>query len=119
MGSKKWDFWLRRQLLNQAFSKRLSGRKGLFGRKGGFIIKPSKIQQQILEGLIRSVIAGEVKRLDKVRLIEVAKDLQEKGAQGIILGCTELPLIFPKKFEIPVFNSLEILARALLRNYYK
>jgi len=32
------------------------------------------------------------------------------------LVCTELVLIFPKDFVIPVFDSIEILARALLKN---
>lgn len=85
------------------------------GRKGEFI-KPSNFQLKILEEIIRKVIAGEIKRPDKIKLVEIARSLQKRGAQGIILGCTELPLIFPKKFEMPVFNSLEILARALLHN---
>lgn len=77
------------------------------------------MQQQILEIIIRRVIAGEIKKSDKAKLVKITKTLEERGAQGIILGCTELPLIFPKRFSIPIFDSLEILARALLRNYYK
>ncbi|MFH1832904.1 MAG: aspartate/glutamate racemase family protein [Candidatus Levyibacteriota bacterium] len=46
--------------------------------------------------------------------MKIAKSLKRRGAEGLILGCTELPLIFPKSFEIPIFDSLEILARALL-----
>lgn len=64
------------------------------------------------------MIAGEAGRKDKLKLIEIANSLKEKGAEGIILGCTELPLIFPKRFDIPVFDSLEILARALLKRHY-
>lgn len=70
---------------------------------------------KILEQIIRNVIAGKNTRLDNLELIKIAKSLVNRGAEGIILGCTELPLIFPKKFEIPVFDSLEILARALLK----
>lgn len=76
-------------------------------------------QQGTLEEIIRKVIAGKIKRSDKVELVKIAKSLKKRGARGIILGCTEFPLVFPKRFDIPVFNSLEILARALLRNYYK
>lgn len=94
--------------------------KGQFGRKGGFIqlIKPSIKEQEILEEVIRKVISGKATKKDKLKLIEIAKSLKEKGAEGIILGCTELPLIFPKRFEIPIFNSLEILARALLKKHF-
>ena len=35
------------------------------------------------------------------------------GAQGIILGCTEFPLmIFPEDLEIPVFNTTLIHSEA-------
>lgn len=71
-----------------------------------------------MEAIIRKVIAGKVQKSDKLKLVEIANSLKEKGAEGIILGCTELPLIFPKRFDIPVFDSLEILARALLQKHY-
>ena len=71
-----------------------------------------------MEVIIRKVIAGEVKKSDKLELIKIAKSLKQRGAQGIILGCTEFPLIFPKSFNMPVFDSLEILARALLERHY-
>ena len=73
----------------------------------------------VLESIIRKVIAGEVKKQDKLKLIEIATSLKQRGAEAIILGCTELPLIFPKRFDIPVFDSLEILARTLLKKHYQ
>ncbi|MBI2196069.1 aspartate/glutamate racemase family protein [Candidatus Daviesbacteria bacterium] len=82
------------------------------------MIKPSIKNQQILEEIIRRVISGETGKQDKLKLVEMAQSLKKKGAQGIILGCTELPLIFPKRFDIPVFDCLEILARALLERHY-
>lgn len=83
-----------------------------------FIVKPLKTELEDLEEVIRKVIAGEIQRSDKTTLVKIAKSLEERGSEGIILGCTELPLIFPKKFSVPIFNSLEILARALLKEYY-
>lgn len=68
-------------------------------------MKPSKAQLHMLEMIIRKVIAGEIQRSDKMKLVAIAKSLEEKGAQGIILGCTELPLIFPKRFNVPVLDS--------------
>ncbi len=80
------------------------------------VVAPSKKERMIVENVIRNILAGEIKNVDAQRLMFVAESLRKKGAQGIILGCTELPLIFPKDFIIPVFDSIEILARALLRN---
>ena len=78
------------------------------------------------DGKIRDRVSGlegnlsNSKVVDKKQLIDITRSLQKKGAQGIILGCTELPLIFPKGQKgIKVYNSVEILARALLQKYYK
>lgn len=39
--------------------------------------------------------------------------LKEEGAEGIILGCTEIPLLLDEKdFDIPLFNTTEIHAEA-------
>ncbi|MCL5439207.1 MAG: amino acid racemase [Patescibacteria group bacterium] len=83
------------------------------------IITPSLIELEILEKIIRKVIRGKITKKDQITLRSIANSLKDRGAEGIILGCTELPLIFPPKFSLPVFNSVEILAMALLRKYYK
>lgn len=74
---------------------------------------------EILEQIIRNVIAGKNMKKNNIELIKIAESLKEKGSEGLILGCTELPLIFPEKFSIPIFNSLEILAESLLKCHYK
>jgi len=83
------------------------------------LIIPKRDQLEILDEIIRKVIAGKVSRFDKLKLTAIAMSLKKRGAQGIILGCTELPLIFPKNFTIPTFDTLEILARALLRHHFR
>ncbi|HEY5600602.1 MAG TPA: amino acid racemase [Patescibacteria group bacterium] len=78
------------------------------------VITPKKEQVEILGTIIESVIAGEDKDGLSKKLEIIALDLKKRGAQAIILGCTELPLAFPKSFPIPVFDSIQILSRALL-----
>lgn len=73
----------------------------------------------ILEKAIRGVIAGTADKGDINNVKKIADNLVEQGAEGIILGCTELPLVFPILYQKPVYNSVEILARALLHRYYK
>lgn len=77
---------------------------------------PAKIEA--LENIIRNVLKGKVIDTDRRELVLIANSLKKNGAQGIILGCTELPLVFPKKYSLPVYNSLEILAQALLEKYH-
>lgn len=87
-------------------------------KKGINVITPSLFERKIVEEIIRNIIAGKSRTKDKESLILIAENLLYKGSQGIILGCTELPLIFPKNFPAPVFDSIEILARALLKRFY-
>ena len=42
--------------------------------------------------------------------------LREAGADAVILGCTEIPLLIgPKDSSLPVLDSTRLLARAALR----
>lgn len=77
-------------------------------------IEPKNDELKILEKIIRNVIAGLSDNNDNRMLISITNNLMKRGAQGIILGCTELPLIFPVKQNFPVFSSLNIIAKALL-----
>ncbi len=80
---------------------------------------PAKAQIKTLNTIIRNVIAGKILKSDTKKLFSIANSLKENGAEAIILGCTEIPLVFPKKFSLPVFNSVHVLSMALLRKYYK
>lgn len=79
---------------------------------------PSTNDQKIVEDIIWNVLAGKVNDIDKQKLVLVAETLVKKGAQGIILGCTELPLIFPKDTSLLIFDSIDILARSLLQKFF-
>lgn len=79
---------------------------------------PTESQIKTLDLVIRNVIAGKLLKSNTKKLLEVANFLKKQGAEGIILGCTELPLVFPKKYSLPIFNSTLVLAEALLKKYY-
>lgn len=87
-------------------------------RKGIIVIEPTRFKSAEIEKVIRDVISGRIEEKDTEKLRLIADSLILKGAQGIILGCTEIPLVFPKKYPLPVFNSVEILCTALLKKYY-
>jgi aspartate racemase len=82
-------------------------------------IEPRGNQLKQLGKIIKNIIANSSNNEDKEMLLSIANDLRKGGAEGIILGCTELPLIFPENYKIPVYNSVKILAMALLQKYYK
>lgn len=49
-------------------------------------------------------------------LLEGIRHLRDRGAEAVILGCTELPLAVPEAFfeDIPLIDSTRSLARALI-----
>jgi aspartate racemase len=89
------------------------------GKLGIETVLPNKTELKKLANISRNIIAGKNITKDKVILKKIAESLKQKGAEGIILGCTELPMVFPGKYSLPIFNSVEILSMALLRKYYK
>ncbi len=99
-------------------------RTGLYhnalARRGVKCIEPSSDEQETLEQIIRAVIASKAGALEQETLLRIARRMQRSGAESIILGCTELPLVFPKsQAKMTVHDSLEILADHLLQKYYE
>lgn len=71
------------------------------------------------ERIIREVIAGKLNRSHGRKLYQMAKKfVTENNLDGIVLGCTELPLIFPKDKFSNVVDCLDVLADELLVRYY-
>ncbi len=91
----------------------------VLGKYGISVVVPSKEQIEIMEKVIRNVLKGKKITEDRRSLIKIADSLRVKGAKGIILGCTELPLLFLTKYSLPIYNPVEILALELLRKYYE
>ncbi|NMC36565.1 aspartate/glutamate racemase family protein [Candidatus Beckwithbacteria bacterium] len=81
------------------------------------VVLPSQTSIKKLGKIIKRIINGEVKE-SKRELVAIANELTKRKVDAIILGCTELPLVFPKKYVIPSINSLDVLARALIVKYY-
>jgi len=68
--------------------------------------------------IINKVVAGRVQGIEK-KLVKIADNLKERKVEAVILGCTELPIVFPKNYSLPILDSVEILARSLLSRYYR
>lgn len=83
------------------------------------IIKPSINDQNELDEIIRGVIAGkDVDNLKNKLSILANKFIKDNRLEAVILGCTELPLIFPQIKKVKILNSLDVLVDAILRKYY-
>lgn len=70
------------------------------------------INQSIFEEFSKEIFSDET-RSEYTRIIS---DMVELGAEGIILGCTEIPLLLNQEdFDIPLFNTTEIHADAAVK----
>lgn len=70
---------------------------------------PDEADQKIVTELIMHVCDGTVTQAVTARMLELIARYPEAG--GVILGCTELPLVATaKEIPIPTFDTLEILA---------
>lgn len=80
-------------------------------------------QPEDQENLVMSAIFGEsgikagfISSENRGKILKASKALIENGAQGIIGGCTEVPLVVQQRdMEVPFFDSLNILALAAIR----
>ncbi|NWO05976.1 MAG: amino acid racemase [Alteromonadaceae bacterium] len=74
--------------------------------------KPDEIEV-VHDFIVRELIAGQVSPEAQCFFGHLVRKYQAQGADGVILGCTELPLILPDACpEVPVLDSTLALADA-------
>ena len=75
---------------------------------------PEKSDRNFIHNAIMDELLKEEFKPDtKKKFLSIISELQEKGAGGIVLGCTEIPLLIKQQdTNLPVFNTLEIHAKA-------
>lgn len=87
---------------------------------GIITVNPNSEMQKKHELIIRDVVAGKITSFHKNSLFKMTKDfIKENKLDGVILGCTELPLVFPKDRFENMIDCLDVLSDALLLEYYK
>ena len=73
------------------------------------VIVPDETERDIVNNEINNVILGEKSPQAKQQIIKIIDNLVKNGAEAIILGCTELPLIIDQKdVKIPFFDTMKI-----------
>ncbi|HEV8340640.1 MAG TPA: amino acid racemase [bacterium] len=86
-----------------------------FASQGTEVVAPESKDQAVIDGLIYGIKAGRADEL-AAEGASVGRRLGEAGAEAIILGCTELPLVLgPETLGLPVLDSNLILAEAAVR----
>ncbi len=87
-----------------------------FARVGVEVIGPEAVGQDRIDRGIYQVKAGEMGPEVTRATVAVAEALVAKGAQALVLGCTELPFVLKESHvRVPLLDSNLILARAAVR----
>jgi len=83
-------------------------------RHGIEVIIPSEEERKIIHDILYNELClGEIKNISKDKFKKIIENLVSQGAQGIILGCTEIPLLVDQKdYSIPLFDTTLIHSKA-------
>ena len=75
---------------------------------------PNKQEREFIhKAIMEELLKEEFKEGTKAKFLRIINDLKQRGAQGMVLGCTEIPLLIKQNdTHLPVFNTLEIHAKA-------
>ncbi|MCK4792305.1 MAG: aspartate/glutamate racemase family protein [Desulfobacteraceae bacterium] len=78
------------------------------------VLVPDKEDIETVNRIIyEELCKGEIEASSRQAYVEVIGRLVNKGAEGIILGCTEIPLLIgPKDVDIPLFDTTALHAQA-------
>ena len=102
-------------LLGTRFTMEEDFYKGRLEEKYGLsvITPPADERAEINRVIYEELVMGQIKPPAKIFYQGVLRDLAERGAQGVILGCTEIGLLVkPSDSPLPLFDTARIHAEA-------
>ena len=101
-------------LLGTKYTMQLPFFKDVLANMGIETIIPNEKDIQIInDGIYKELALGIITAVNKENYLQIMQKLQHEGAEGIILGCTEIPLLIkPNDFDLPLFDTTFIHANA-------
>lgn len=102
-------------LLGTNFTMEEDFYKGRLMNKYGLdVIVPNENDRQIIHQVIyQELCLGNIKKSSKDQYIEIINKLIESGAEAVILGCTEIPLLIQQEdVKVPLYDTTTIHAEA-------
>jgi len=109
-------------LLGTRFTMEEDFYKGRLNQKHSLeILVPNGEDREVVHRIIYDELClGEVKESSKIKYLDIIERMSRKGAQGIILGCTEIGLLVKKEdTPIPLFDTTRIHALAAVEYSFK
>jgi len=80
------------------------------------LIPPEQDRQTVHRVIYDELCAGIIRQSSRLAFSEIVKRLVSEGAEGVILGCTEIGLLLkPEHSPAPLFDTTDIHARAAVQ----
>lgn len=104
-------------LLGTAFTMERDFYKGRMERLGLEIIVPDAADRKFVHDVIYNELClGDFRDSSRNRFVEIIEKLGANGAQGVILGCTEIPLLVEQKDSpLRLFDTTRLHAEAAVK----
>lgn len=104
-------------LLGTAFTMEETFYPEALAERGIAVLVPSAEERKVVNGVIYDeLVAGRIRDSSREAISGIIKELEARGADGVILGCTELPLLVTEKDAgLPLFDTTVIHADAALQ----
>ncbi len=88
---------------------------GRIAKNGIKVLAPTepKVVDELHRIIIEELTYGKIVPSSKQYVLDVIQSFVEKGVTGVVLGCTEFPLMIDENdLQIPIFNTTKIHAEA-------
>jgi aspartate racemase len=104
-------------LLGTMFTMEQPFYREALAEKGIRVIVPGADDRRRVNDVIyQELVAGEIRDASRVAYVDIIQRLARRGAEGVILGCTEIPLLVTEQDAgIPLFDTTAIHAEAALQ----
>jgi len=80
------------------------------------VISPEEKDKEEIMKVIYTIKAGDLSKRVKKNILKITQKLIDKGAEAIIAGCTEIPLILKEgDVSVPLIDPTQILARVAVQ----
>ncbi|MBU2438343.1 MAG: aspartate/glutamate racemase family protein [Acidobacteria bacterium] len=102
-------------LLGTKFTMEQDFYKGRLKKKFGIeVIIPDDRGRDVIHSIIYNELClGTIREDSRMRYVDIINELVGRGAQGIVLGCTEIPLLVKQgDVTVPIFDTTAIHAKA-------
>lgn len=102
-------------LLGTRFTMEQDFYKGrLLAKHGIEVLIPDQDERELIHSVIyNELVVGKILGSSREAFVKIIERMRHLGAEGVVLGCTEIPLLISQKDSaIPVFDTTQIHASA-------